>query len=89
MGWNVGQLMYTLLVNGFNIKNGNFIEYRGNVCAFVQKENKSIPKLNNDWWDIRTLYDAGLFPVKIITKDKRNDGFYGVIECINWKNEEY
>jgi SAM-dependent methyltransferase len=35
VGWNVGQLMYVLALNGFDVSRGNFIEYGYNVCGFV------------------------------------------------------
>jgi len=37
-GWNMGTLMYNLLVSGFDIKNGHFARYGSNLCAFVQKK---------------------------------------------------
>jgi SAM-dependent methyltransferase len=37
-GWNMGTLMYNLLVSGFNIKSGHFVRYGSNLCAFVQKK---------------------------------------------------
>ena len=37
IGWNVGQLMYVLLLAGFSVKEGSFIEWSGSVCGFVTK----------------------------------------------------
>ena len=42
-GWSVGQLMYVLLVNGYDVKNGKFIQYGYNICAFVQKNKIPLP----------------------------------------------
>lgn len=39
-GWNLGQLIHTLLVAGFNVKYGNFIRHGDNLCGFVQKGNQ-------------------------------------------------
>ncbi|MCB1463105.1 MAG: methyltransferase domain-containing protein [Nitratireductor sp.] len=36
-GWNMGTIMYNLLVSGFDIKNGHFARFGSNLCAFVQK----------------------------------------------------
>jgi len=83
MGWNVGQLIYTLLINGYDVSTGSFIDYKGNVCAIVQKSTFQLPKLNNDWSDIAILGEAGLFPLPILTQDNRNDGFWGNIESVN------
>lgn len=33
IGWNVGQLMYVLLLNGFDVAAGRFIEHGYNVCS--------------------------------------------------------
>lgn len=38
-GWNMGTLMYNLLVSGFDIKNGHFARYGANLCAFVRKRS--------------------------------------------------
>lgn len=39
-GWNMGQLMYNLLLTGYDIKNGHFIKHGYNLCAFVQKSKE-------------------------------------------------
>ena len=87
MGWNIGQLMYVLLINGFNVKDGNFIVYYGNVCGFVQKDSNPLPQLRGDQGDIKILSDAGRFPLPVVTRDGRNDGdgFRGELKCVNWK----
>ena len=88
-GWNLGQLMYVLLINGFNVKSGNFIEYGYNLCAFVQKTKVVLPKLTGDRGDIDVLNEAGLFPVPIHkgTNDLC-DTFDGNFRALNWKNAE-
>ncbi len=85
MGWNMGQLMYVLITNGFDVKNGSFIYFSWSVCAFVRKELRPLPKLRGDRGDIRTLAEDGRFPLPIVTRDGRNDGFRGVLGAVNWK----
>lgn len=85
MGWNIGQLMYVLLVNGFDVKNGSFLHAGYNVAAFVRKNLSPLPPLRGDRGDIATLNQHNLFPLSIETADGFNDGFCGAIESINWE----
>jgi SAM-dependent methyltransferase len=57
-GWNMGTLMYNLLVSGFDIKNGHFARYGSNLCAFVRKKGDyhlapgsyvSVDEAADDW----------------------------------------
>ena len=84
VGWNIGQLMYVLLLNGFDVKSGNFIQYGYNVCAFVNKSTVQLPKLRGDKGDIHILGKAGLWPLAIETENGLDDGFWGNIPAINW-----
>lgn len=84
VGWNIGQLMYVLLVNKFDVKNGKFIKYNYNVCGLVKKNNQPLPPIRGDRGDIQILQREGLFPVSIETEDGLNDGFYGNIKSVNW-----
>jgi SAM-dependent methyltransferase len=86
-GWNLGQLIYVLLLNGFNVKDGKFIHYGYNVCAFVQNSNIKLPPLRRDGGDINTLYKAGLFPEELCFYDITFDGFKGDIQSINWNKK--
>jgi ubiquinone/menaquinone biosynthesis C-methylase UbiE len=86
-GWNVGQLIYVLLLNGFNVKTGKFIQYGYNVCAFVQKGSFQLPPLRRDGGDIRTLYNADLFPEELEFSDETFDGFKGDIRVVNWNKK--
>lgn len=88
-GWNLGQLIYVLLLNGFDVKNGHFIEYGYSLCAYVQKSDIKLPVLRGDSGDITLLNDAGLFPVPISTEDGKNDGFDGEFMSINWEGAEH
>ena len=83
-GWSVGQLMYVLLVNGYDVKNGKFIQYGYNVCAFVQKNNIPLPLLRGDKGDIYILQKNGYFPLPIKSKDGLDDDYFGNIKSINW-----
>jgi SAM-dependent methyltransferase len=82
VGWNVGQLMYVLLLNGFEVRSGNFIEYGYNICGFVRRSELVLPELRFDQGDIRTLSKEGFFPVPI--RDGNGDHFYGNIKSVNW-----
>lgn len=84
IGWNIGQLMYILLLNGFDIKNGRFIKYGYNIAGFVQKNHNPLPPLRGDQGDIHILNKNGLFPAQIITVDGYNDGYFGDLISINW-----
>lgn len=84
VGWNIGQLIYVLLLNGFDVKNGKFIKYGYNICGYVQKSNHKLPQLNADKGDICQLSKNNLFPFKIKTQDESNDNFFGDIPAVNW-----
>jgi FkbM family methyltransferase len=75
-GWNLGQLMYNLLVSGYNIKDGHFIKYGYNLCAFVQKAKEELPRLRGDNGDIEIT--KKLWPLTVY------QGFDGNLEKVNW-----
>jgi len=83
-GWNIGQLMYVLLLNGFDVKHGRFIRYGYNVAGFVQKEKRELPPLRYDRGDISILAKNGFWPADIQSSKKDNDSFYGDIISVNW-----
>ena len=88
-GWNIGQLMYVLLIHGFDVKNGKFIEYGYSLCAYVQKKEFEIPALRGDRGDIVLIERSHLLPCKIGDHgyaDGLQDGFFGEIAAINWDN---
>ena len=87
MGWNLGQLMYVLLLNGFSVKDGKFAHYGHNVSAIVKKSNIALPALRGDRGDIHILDDLGFFPLAIISNDGLNDNFFGKFRSINWDIE--
>ncbi len=75
-GWNLGQLMYVLLLNGYDIKHGHFIHHGYSLCAFIQKSKKSLPALRMDIGDIEAT--ANLWPIEV------KQGFSGIIKQVNW-----
>ena len=75
-GWNMGQLMYNLLLTGYDIKNGHFINHGYNICAFVQKSKDSLPNIRMDIGDIESTKD--LWPIEV------SQGFDGNIDKVNW-----
>uniref|UniRef100_UPI00404889BA class I SAM-dependent methyltransferase n=1 Tax=Algoriphagus sp. TaxID=1872435 RepID=UPI00404889BA len=87
MGWNLGQLMYVLLLNGFSIKDGKFAEYGYNVSAVVRKGVTQLPVLRGDRGDIHILDGLGYLPLPIASKDGLNDNFFGRVRSINWDIE--
>lgn len=84
VGWNIVQLMYVLLVSGFDVKNGAFAEYGYNVCGFVKVSDYSLPTLRCDQGDILTLSKAGLLPLPIQSKSGTGDAIRSDIKSINW-----
>lgn len=82
VGWSVGQLMYVLLVHGFDIKDGMFVEHGYNVCAFVRKGHGKLPPLRFDRGDIHLLRER--FPVPIRMTDGMCDGYWGKLKAVNW-----
>jgi SAM-dependent methyltransferase len=62
-GWSITQLMYNLLLSGFDIKNGSFIKHKYNVAGFVRKKDFELPELIHDKGDIEKLRD--FFPVNV------------------------
>lgn len=75
-GWNTGQLMYNLLLSGFDIKKGRFVCHGHNICAFVQQSKNLLPKLRMDKGDIESTKEFWPIDVK--------QGFKGDINRINW-----
>ncbi len=75
-GWNVGQLMYVLLLNGFNVKEGHFAEIQHNICAFVRKTSATLPELHGDYGDLEAL--TNYWPVDM------KQGVDGNFTSINW-----
>lgn len=89
-GWNLGQLIYVLLLNGFDVKQGHFISLPNNICAIVKRSNRELPPLRGDRGDIQILNKGGYFPFTIKTKaDGTADGFdsRGIV-AVNWESFE-
>ncbi len=75
-GWNIGILMYVLLLSGFDIKNGHFVRHGYNICAFVQKGTVALPELCHDQGDIEKTQN--LWPIEV------RQGFDGNLTSVNW-----
>jgi len=77
-GYTLGQIMYQLVLSGYNIKSWNFIKYGYNLCAIVEKDDAIIlPELRYDSGDIETL--SHLFPFEV------QQWFEWNIKNHNWK----
>jgi 2-polyprenyl-3-methyl-5-hydroxy-6-metoxy-1,4-benzoquinol methylase len=86
-GWNTGQLLMALLLNGFNVKDGMFLHKEHQLCAFVQKSLIPLPALRCDSGDNSILFNAGFFPTELKFMDSNNDYFEGNIQSINWGSD--
>jgi len=80
-GWNIGHLMYVLMVSGFDIKNGHFIRYGYNICAFVQKNKTPLPKLRMDYGDLGNTAHLWQLPVEDLGS---GECMLGEVEVVNW-----
>lgn len=80
IGWNIGVLMYDLIMCGFDVRNGRFKKLGYNIAAFVQKrKDKTLPSnLILDDGDIEKLKDY--FPNSTYFKNR----FEGDIPEWNW-----
>lgn len=84
IGWHVGQLMYVLALNGFNVQQGHFAKRGYNVCGLVRKEPRPLPPLRYDKGDLRALSADGRFPVPIANLDPQDEVFFGDLDAVNW-----
>ena len=59
IGWNIGILMYNLILSGFNVKEGRFKQFGYSIAAFVSKRSdRNLPtNLLFDAGDIEKLAD--------------------------------
>jgi len=78
IGWNIGTLMYNLILHGFDVQNGHFIKYKRNIVAFVQKGILPSTELQHDIGDIERL--SKHFP-----KEHNFQGFQGNLNSYNWQ----
>jgi SAM-dependent methyltransferase len=84
VGWNVGQLMYVLAINGFDAQSGHFVRFGYNICAFVRKDQRPPPDLRQDYGDLRALSNARRFPVPIVNAVPELEAFNGELAALNW-----
>lgn len=78
VGWNIGILMYFLILCGFNVREGSFIRHGYNIAAFVRKGDFPGVDLNGDAGDIELL--QAYFPEEV----SACQGFNGAIDSVNW-----
>lgn len=80
IGWNIGLLMYNLILSGFDVRNGRFKKHGYNIAAFVQKrKSKTLPK--------NLLFDNGdLEKLKRYWPNNKyfKQGFGGDLQEVNW-----
>lgn len=62
-GWNVGTLMYNLVLAGFDVRGGAFINHCWNVGGFVARGEMPAPGLRFDRGDLEVLADR--FPIPV------------------------
>ncbi len=75
-GWNIGQLIYVLLLCGFNVKDGHFARLGYNVTGFVRKSGQPLPPLYSDIGDLEAL--TNYWPTPFF------QGFEGRLDFVNW-----
>jgi len=75
-GGSICQMMYQLILCGFDAKNGSFIRHGSNVAGFVKKNFIKLPQLVHNPGDLKTL--KNFFPVPV-----RNQ-CYAEYKVINW-----
>lgn len=59
-GWNLGSLMYNLVLSGFNVREGEFVNHCWNICGFVARGELPSVRLRRDKGDLEIL--ASHFP---------------------------
>jgi len=74
--WNAGILLYQLVLAGFDCSQALVKTSGYNICAIVRKKSFTMPKLKNDFGDIKTLNRYFPFDAE--------HGFNGDIGEINW-----
>ncbi len=84
VGWNIGQLMYVLALNGFDTQQGHFVKYGYNICGFVRRADRPLPLLRHDFGDLLTLAADGRWPLPIANTDPAIEAFDGDLQALNW-----
>lgn len=76
--WNMGLLMYNLILSGFDVRNGKFTKQGYSIVGVVQAEKRKLPQLVYDRGDIETLKQ--FFP----DDEMFQHGFNGDLTEWNW-----
>lgn len=79
-GWNVGVLMYVLILSGFDVKNGEFINHCWNIAGFVKRSDVFKNELlRYDKGDLKEL--SKMFPANIEIKQ----GMDAEMNIVSWE----
>jgi SAM-dependent methyltransferase len=78
VGWNLGLVMYNLILAGFDVPNGHYVNHCWNLTAFVRKSTKFSKKLRFDNGDLEVL--KGNFPENYPV----HQGISGNLTSCNW-----
>lgn len=82
--WNVGLLLYNLVLAGFDCSNASAKTYGYNVSVIVSKKSINIKnKLHYDCGDIREIKEYLPKNLKF-SSNELDDPFEGNIDSINW-----
>jgi len=76
--FNMGILMYNLVLTGFNVVDGHFKKEGYNIIGIVKPRHDKLPKLNYDKGDIDILVRNGLLPSFF------RQGMNGDMKMYNW-----
>jgi SAM-dependent methyltransferase len=88
VGWNIGILMYNLIISGFDVKNGEFINHKSNISAFVRKKEHLPFKVCLDTTDMETLKEYYPSSIRYVgTVAEKNIYFNGDLNAVNWRGE--
>lgn len=79
--WNMGLLLYNLVLANFNCKNAIGKLYGYNISVILKKETIVLPELAYDWPDLVTLNE--FFPVNLQYRPQ-DKSFNGDIKSLNW-----
>ena len=74
--WNVGVLLYHLILAGFDCKEARAATYSNEVSVIVRKVQADLPKISSDRGEISRL--SRFFPIDV------TQGFNGSIKEVNW-----
>ena len=74
--WNAGNILYNLILAGFDCSEARVGMYNNEVSVLVKKVKATLPKITSDRGEISRL--SQFFPVEV------KQGFDGSIKEVNW-----